>query len=489
MLKEIAERKQPMRRDSPPGLLLIDSEPAQAGLISALAQRAGWRVLRAPDVAAAAGLIRTSELRLDVALIDIWSPGEAAIDSIAQLRSRHIGLPIVVITAQDSVDLAVRAMRAGARDVVVKPIAAPRLLAALDNAVAAQERTGELTPLAEKWAEALDFAEIVGSAPAFRKAIDSAMRAAATEATLLIEGESGVGKEVLVQAVHRASPRGRGPLITVNCGAIPSNLIDSELFGHEQGAFAGAFERRLGMFAHADGGAIFLDEVGDLPAETQTKLLHVLQSGEIRPLGSGAARQVSVRVIAASNRRLSDEVAHGRFREDLFYRLAMVPVTLPPLRERIGDVGPLARHLLDRIARQHGLTRLVIDDAAVKLLESYAWPGNVRQLHNVLFRASIQCRDGRLTLADFPHIAHAHNHAPANDDGPAPAPPPIPSIRSLALFGPDGHVRPMDAIEADLIRLAIGHYRGRMTEVARRLRIGRSTLYRKLGELGIEQAS
>ena len=479
-----------MRRDCPPGLLLIDSEPAQAGLISALAQRAGWRVLRAPDVAAADELTRHSDMRLDAALIDLWSSDADSIRSISQLKSRFAHLPIVVVTAQNSVDLAVRAVRAGARDVVIKPIAANRMLAALDNAVAAEGQAGELLPLAEKWAEALDFAEIVGSAPAFRRAIDTAMRAAATPASILIEGESGVGKEVLAQAIHRGSPRAAAPLITVNCGAIPANLVESELFGHERGAFTGAFERRLGMFANADGGTIFLDEIGDLPADAQAKLLRVLQSGEIRPLGATATRQVSVRVIAATNRRLSDDVARGRFREDLFYRLAVVPVTLPSLRDRIGDIRPLTEHLLGRIARQLDLARLQIEDSAVALLETYDWPGNVRQLHNVLFRAAIFCGGGRLTVADFPQVAHAHARAAANDDGPSPPPANgAYQIPSVPLFGPDGHVRPMEAIEADLIRLAIGHYHGRMTEVARRLQIGRSTLYRKLGELGIEQAS
>ena len=477
-----------MRHNSQPGLLVIDSEPAQAGLISALAQRAGWRVLRAPDLPSAAALVRRAGQRLDVALIDLWSSDAEAIRSVAQVRQHFPNLPIVVVTALDSVELAVRSVRAGARDVVIKPVASDRLLAALDNAIGGEGRAGELRPLAEKWAEALDFAEMVGTAHGFRKAIDVAMRAAATPATILIEGESGVGKEVLAQAIHRASPRHASPLITVNCAAIPSNLVESELFGHERGAFTGAFERRAGMFANADGGTIFLDEIGDLPTDAQAKLLRVLQSGEIRPLGSSSPRQVSVRVIAATNRRLSEDVARGRFREDLFYRLAVVPVTLPPLRQRAGDILPLAEHLLERIARQLGLAGLVIEDQAAALLEAYDWPGNVRQLHNVLFRAAIFCRNGRLTADDFSHIAQTRTHAPANDDNPRPTVEPgADAHAALNLFGPDGHVRPMEEIEADLIRLAIGHYHGRMTEVARRLRIGRSTLYRKLGDLGIEQ--
>ncbi|MET0374378.1 MAG: sigma-54 dependent transcriptional regulator, partial [Rhizorhabdus sp.] len=350
-----------MRRDSPPGLLLIDGEPAQAGLMSALAQRAGWRVLRANDVAGAMGKARRDDVRLDAVLIDLWSPDEAAIRSLTSLKAGLPDLPIIVVTAQDSVELAVSAVRAGAHDVVIKPVAGDRLLAALANAAAAQPQAGELRPLAEKWSEALDFAEMVGSAPAFRRAVDTAMRAAATPATILIEGESGVGKEVLAQAIHRASSCSTGPIVTVNCAAIPDNLVESELFGHERGAFTGAFERRLGLFANADGGTIFLDEIGDLPADAQAKLLRVLQSGEIRPIGAASSRRVTVRVIAATNRRLSDDVAKGRFREDLFYRLAVVPVMLPPLRARTEDIAPLAEHLLKRIASQLGLDTIAVD--------------------------------------------------------------------------------------------------------------------------------
>nr|WP_047167425.1 sigma-54 dependent transcriptional regulator [Sphingomonas sp. Y57] len=479
-----------MRRDSPPGLLLIDAEPAQAGLVSALAQRAGWRVLRAGDVTEAVERSAGSGIRLNAALIDLWSPDDASVRAIARLRENLPRLPIIVVTAQDSVDLAVRAVRAGAHDVLVKPIARHRLLAALDHAIADDGLSGELRPLVEKWSEALDFAQIVGSAPSFRRALDVAMRAAATPATILIEGESGVGKELLAQAIHRASACRNGPLITVNCAAIPANLVESELFGHERGAFTGAFERRPGLFANADGGTIFLDEIGDLPGDAQAKLLRVLQSGEIRPIGSPHPRRVSVRIIAATNRRLSDDVARGRFREDLFYRLAVVPLTLPPLRDRKGDIALLAAHLLDRIARQLGLSGLAVDASAIALLEGYDWPGNVRQLHNVLFRAAIFCDGRRLKAPDLPHLrtAHAGPQPPANDDAPVTASPAAAPAGSVALFGADGHVRPIDEIEADLIRLAIGHYRGRMTEVARRLRIGRSTLYRKLGELGIEQA-
>ena len=300
---------------------------------------------------------------------------------------------------------------------------------------------------------------------------------------VLIEGESGVGKEVVAEAIHAASPRAKKPLVRVNCGAIPANLVESELFGHERGAFTGAFERKIGRFQDADGGTLFLDEVGEMPLDAQVKLLRVLQNGEVHPVGARHPREVDVRIVAATNKTLSEEVEAGRFREDLFYRLNVVQVAIPPLRERVGDVAPLARHMLGRIAQQPGLRELGITDDALALLAGYGWPGNVRQLQNALFRAAVLCDGDALTRADFPQIAQIAG---------APFGRPVALPRSggdagVTLFRPDGNLRALDEIEADVIRLAIGHYRGRMTEVARRLGIGRSTLYRKLGELGIDQ--
>ena len=418
-------------------------------------------------------------MMLDAILIDHWDADAA--DLIAELRARRPALPILILTATDSVAIAVEAMRAGASDFLVKPIAPDRLLAALDAAMAEGAASGELRPLTEKFSAPLGFDEIVGSAPKFRAALAIAAKAARARVPMLIEGESGVGKEVIAEAIHAASPRAKKPMVAVNCGAIPTNLVESELFGHEKGAFTGAFSRQVGKFCDADGGTLFLDEVGDLPLDAQVKLLRVLQSGEVCPIG-GRPREVDVRIVAATNRTLLDEVAAGRFREDLYYRLAVVQVTIPPLRDRSGDVPALARHLLARIAKQPGLRELGITDEAMSLLAGYNWPGNVRQLHNALFRAAVLCDSDALTASDFPHIAgQLVAGAVSNGHGAQAA--------GVTLFQPDGHMRGLDAIEADVIRLAIGHYRGRMTEVARRLGIGRSTLYRKLAELGISDAA
>jgi DNA-binding NtrC family response regulator len=472
-----------MTRNGQRLLMLIDDEPAQRRLVSAIAARRDWRSVFAPDGETAIAMLGTQDgMQLDAILLDSFGPESEAEALISELRARRPQLPILMLTANGSVAQAVSAMRAGATDYLVKPFAPERLLSALEVVVAGTD-AGELRPLTEKIPALLGFDEIVGASPDFRAALAIAAKAARARVPVLIEGESGVGKEVVAEAIHAASPRGKKPMIAINCGAIPANLVESELFGHEKGAFTGAFERKIGKFADADGGTLFLDEIGEMPLDAQVKLLRVLQSGEVQPIGARHTREVDVRVIAATNKRLIEEVEAGRFREDLYYRLNVVQVTIPPLRERIGDIPALARHLLARIADQPGLRPLGITDDALALLGRYVWPGNVRQLQNALFRAAVLCEGDALTRADFPQIAAL---------GTARVPTPggqMATSGGVTLFRPDGNMRPLEEIEADVIRLAIGHYRGRMTEVARRLGIGRSTLYRKLGELGIDTAA
>lgn len=474
-----------MTRNGQRLLLLIDSEPAQRRLVAAITARRGWRTIFADDADGALATLGTSDgLAVDAILLDQPAADADATSLIAELRARRPHLPILVLAANGSVAAAVAAMRAGASDFLVKPITSERLLAALAAALGGSN-IGELRPLTEKLTTNLGFSEIVGSAPQFRAALAVAAKAARARVPVLIEGESGVGKHVVAEAIHGASPRTRKTLVNVNCGSIPANLVESELFGHEEGAFTGAFERKIGRFQEADGGTIFLDEVSEMPLDAQVKLLRMLQTGEIQPLGARHPREVDVRVIAGSNVPLIGEVEAGRFREDLYYRLNVVQLTIPPLRERAGDIPALVRHLLARIAEQPGLRPLGITDEAIQLLGSYDWPGNVRQLQNALFRAAVLCDEEGLTRDDFPQIAQLAQGRSA----PGMAIPAQAGAAGITLFRPDGNLRPLEEIEADVIRLAIGHYRGRMTEVARRLGIGRSTLYRKLGELGIDQSA
>lgn len=485
-----------MRPDTNRCLLLIDDEPAQRRLITAIGARAGWWVMGAGDIESACRTLESPEGReVEAILLDHWMPEEAGAEAIGKLRQVRPDLPLLVITAQTSVANAVDAMRAGASDFLVKPILPDRLIAAL-NAATDRRRSGrELRPLSEKISKPLAFEEIVGSAPAFRAALAIGAKAARTRVPVLIEGEEGAGKEVIAQAIHNSSPRAKRPMVVVNCSAIPPNLMESALFGHEKGAFTGAFDRHIGRFEDADGSTLFLDEVAELPLEIQVKLLHAIETGEIQRVGGRTIQLVDVRIIAATHKHLADEVEAGRFREDLYYKLNVVHCAIPPLRARASDIPALARHLLSRIAEQPGMRHLSITDDALAVLMRYGWPGNVRQLQNALFRAAVLCEGDALTAKDFPQIAQESTYSKRASDHHARAlngasqSAALDHAPGITLYLPDGNLRPLDEIEADVIRLAIGHYRGRMTEVARRLGIGRSTLYRKLAELGIDNAA
>jgi DNA-binding NtrC family response regulator len=336
-----------------------------------------------------------------------------------------------------------------------------------------------------------------------------AEKAAASDIPVLMEGESGVGKELIARAIRGAGGRKHKPFVAVNCGAIPANLVESILFGHEKGAFTGATERSAGKFLEADGGTLFLDEIGELPLDTQVKLLRALQDGEIDAVGSRRPVKVDFRLISATNRDLLQLVKAGQFREDLFYRLHIFPITVPPLRERMDDLADLVRRFVARFSAEEGKRVRSVSAEAMRMLGAYRWPGNVRQLENAVFRAVVLAESDEIGVAEFPQIAAqvpgfetfalppaVQAPAPAAEtageslvvihESPATAPGNHASGDALPLVGSDGHVRPMEMLEAEAIRFAIDRYRGRMTEVARRLKIGRSTLYRKLKELGYD---
>ena len=464
-------------------VMLIDDEPAQCRLISALASKAGWRTVFAGDSETAIAMLGTQQgMRLDAIILDQWVPGDEAGALIAELKSRRPALPILMLTASTSPLLAVEAMRAGATDYLIKPIAPDRLIAALEAATSRADAIDELQPLTEKITAPLDFDAMIGSSPPFRAALAIAAKSARSHVPILIEGESGTGKEMIGRAIHAASPRVKMPLRLINCAGTPANQIESQLFGHERGAFAGAFDRHTGLMQHADGGTLLIDEIDRMPLEAQAKFVSAINKNEIKPLGAQHGFKVDVRIIAASNRPLAPLVMRGEFREDLFYAMSVVHLEIPALRSRPADIPALARHFLARIAEQPGMRGLGITDEAVQLLGAYDWPGNVRQLQNTLFRAAIFCDGDALTPQEFPQLntmlGSNEKSARTMHDG-----------IGITLYSDDGNLRPLEEIEADVIRLAIGHYRGRMTEVARRLGIGRSTLYRKLADMGIDSAA
>ncbi|HEU4651702.1 MAG TPA: sigma-54 dependent transcriptional regulator [Croceibacterium sp.] len=464
-------------------LMLIDDEPAQSRLITALAAREGWRTVVVRDSETAIATLGTRQgMTLSAIILDQWVPGDQACELIRELKDRRPGLPILMLTTSTSPLLAVEAMRAGATDYLVKPVAPDRLMQALRNTTTREAPQDELMPLTEKMAATLDFDSMVGTAPPFRDALAKAAKAARGHGAVLIEGETGTGKEMLVRAMHAASPRSKTTFRTVNIGGVPASSLESVLFGHEKGAFAGAFDRQTGALQHCDGGTLVLDEVDRLSLDLQDRLIEALTNRSVRPIGVFHSFKVDVRVISASNLPLGDLVAAGHFRAELLELLTGTKIVLPPLRERAADIPALTRHFLARIGEQPGLRPLGITDGALQLLAAFDWPGNVRQLQAVLFRAAVFCDGDALTSADFPQLAQMLGEMeiaslPAQDGV------------GVQLYTADGNLRPLEDIEADVIRLAIGHYRGRMTEVARRLGIGRSTLYRKLSDLGIESAA
>ncbi|MBO9725001.1 MAG: sigma-54-dependent Fis family transcriptional regulator [Novosphingobium sp.] len=466
-------------------LMLIDDEPAQSRLISALAAREGWRTVIARDSETAIATLGTRQgMQLSAIILDQWVPGDDACALIAELKSRRPALPILMLTASTSPLLAVEAMRAGATDYLVKPVAPDRLMHALRSATTREAPRDELAPLTEKMPSNPDFESMIGAAPNFRKALAVAAKAARGHGPVLIEGETGSGKEMLIRAMHAASPRSKSPLRIVNVGGLPANSIESTLFGHEKGAFPGAFDRQIGALQHCDGATLALDEIDRLPLSVQERLLESIRKSDVRPIGARHSFRIDARLIAASNLPLQDLVSEGHFLPELLEALSPTKVSLPPLRERIGDIPALARFFLARIGEQPGLRELGITDGALSLLSAYDWPGNVRQLQAVLFRAAVFCDGDALTAEDFPQLLNILGSGLTVSTGN-----PMQESAGVMLYTADGNLRPLDEIEADVIRLAIGLYRGRMTEVARRLGIGRSTLYRKLSELGIDNAA
>ena len=466
-------------------LMLIDDEPAQARLITALAGREGWRVVAVRDAETAIATLGTRQgMQLGAIIVDHWVPGDDTCNLIADLCARRPGLPILMLTTSASPLLAVEAMRAGATDYLVKPVAPERLMHALRTATGRANATDELQPLTEKMAAPADFEAMVGATPAFRAALAVAAKAARGHGPVLIEGESGTGKEMLVRAIHAASQRARLPLRMINAATMPANTLESVIFGHEKGAFPGAFERQIGALQHCDGATLVIDEIDRMPAALQSRLAEAIAHASCRPIGARHSFRVDVRIIAASNSPLQAMAEAGDFLPELYTLLSPVTVTLPPLRARPGDVPALARHFLARIGEQPGLRPLGITDGALALLSAYDWPGNVRQLQAVLFRAAVFCDGDALTGDDFPQLSSLVTAGPAGAAGGMQH-----ESAGVTLYTADGNLRPLEEIEADVIRLAIGHYRGRMTEVARRLGIGRSTLYRKLGDLGIDNVA
>lgn len=481
-------------------VLIVDDDPVQRRLLEALVNRFGYDTETLDNGEAALARLDPGAGRpVDLLILDLVMPDLDGMAVLARMREQNRRIPTIVQTAHGSIEAVISAMRAGAFDFVVKPVGAERLQISIKNALRVDALEDEVRRLNRQASGTLSFRDLASRSVEMERVIRLGERATKSTIPVLLEGESGVGKEVVARAIQGASDRRGRAFVTVNCGALPENLVESILFGHEKGAFTGANEKHLGKFVEAHGGTLFLDEVSELPPEAQVKLLRALQEGEVDPIGGKRPVKVDIRLISATNQNLIELVKRGTFREDLYYRLNVFPIAIPPLRTRRTDIADLVRRFAARFAAEEGKRLRGISPEALHLLESYAWPGNVRQLENAIFRAVVLADGDELTVSEFPQIAAQVE----GFDVRIPAAPAV-SARDLRpereivrvevrdpnvlrLLDESGNLRRFDKLEAETLRFALGYYRGQMSAVARKLGIGRSTLYRKLKEYGLHQ--
>ena len=484
-------------------ILIADDDAVARRLVENMVRKCGYEtiVVDSGD-AAIATLTAPDAPPIDAVVLDLVMPGLDGMGVLAKIREAGLCIPVIVQTAHGGIDNVISAMRAGAADFVVKPVGMERLQVCLRNALNASALKGELQRIRHSREGRLTFSDIITRSDAMAHVMRAAQKAANSSIPVLIEGESGVGKEMFARAVHGSGERKAKPFVAVNCGAIPDNLVESILFGHEKGAFTGATERHMGKFVEAHGGTLFLDEVSELPLTAQVKLLRALQEGAVEAVGGRRPVKVDVRIVSATNRKLLERVKQGHFREDLFYRLHVLPLTIPALRARREDIPHLLRHFLARFAAEENRPITGISGEAVAHLSMLDWPGNIRQLENAVYRAVVMSEGDQLGLDDFPLLAAHPQQATDIPTAPLILEPvalmvptmisgneipiaPLPAAGTLAMLSSTGEIRPLEEMENEIIRFAISHYRGQMSEVARRLKIGRSTLYRKLDEAGV----
>ncbi len=448
-------------------ILVVDDEAAILHSLSGVLEDEGYEVATASSGEQA--LERMEADDPDLVLLDVWLPGKDGLETLAALRERYADLPVLMMSGHGTIETAVKATKLGAFDFIEKPLNLDKVLLAIENALRASRLAQENRYLRE---HAQRPYTMEGGSPALTELREQIRVVGPTRASVLITGENGSGKELVARAIHAASRRADGPFVEVNCAAIPEELIESELFGHEKGAFTGAARRRRGKFDLADGGTLFLDEIGDMTLKTQAKILRVLQEMRFERVGGSRTHEVDVRVIAATNKDLEAEIQAGRFREDLYYRLNVVPVHVPPLRERAEDIPALFEHFIALYCAEEKREPVAVAPEVPALLMRYGWPGNVRELKNVAERMVILCRSDTLTAADVPPAILREVDPGAAPAGPAPAGADLRDARR--------------SFERQFIRQHLAACGGNVAQTAERIGLDKSSLYKKMKELEIE---
>ncbi len=468
-------------------ILVVDDDLNTCLSLTAALSKEGHQVLEAHSGNEALEKIGLQEV--DLTIIDLMMPGMNGLEFFQSMKALHPEVVAIMISARPTVDVAVSAIKSGIYDFITKPFKLGEIKKAVAKALEAKSLLSENRRLRQALREKASFSKIIGKSPAFMQIIDLIPKVASTRSTVLLSGESGTGKEIIAEAIHFASPRGEGPLVKINCGALSESLLESELFGHEKGAFTGAHQQRMGRFEMANGGTLFLDEIGEMSLGMQVKLLRVLQDGSFERVGSSRTIQVDVRIIAASNRDLEREVKEGRFRQDLFYRLNVITLEIPPLRKRIEDIPLLAGYFLNKYSEMNGKNILGLSPEVHQILSNYPWPGNVRELENVVERAVSLCTAQTIELPDLPPrlklestIERAVSFGQTQEiDMPA-----VPLPRPEAPFAGSYLVIPLgislDKIEQTVIDKTLAKTQGDKKAAARQLGISLSSLYNKLNQ-------
>ena len=453
-------------------LLLVDDDPNTLASLSRAFRLEGHETTVCDNASRALELLRTESF--DLILSDVVMPGKTGLELLADLKKAGEKTPIILISGQADIEMAVKATKLGALDFLEKPLSTDKLLVTVENALRLSRLQSENRELRHR----LGKHELVGSGPSMKKLLSQIDRVAASETRVCILGETGTGKELVARAIHEKSPRREHAFVTLNCAAVPAELIESELFGHEKGSFTGAAAKHIGKFEQADSGTLFLDEIGDMPLPMQAKLLRVLEEGEVERVGGDKPISVNVRVVVATHRNLEDLVKHDTFRSDLFHRIYVFPLTIPPLRERLEDFPDLVAHFARQVAAQNGWKEKVFEDEAITELRNYGWPGNVRELRNVVERLVLLAAEDKVSAADVATVLPASA---------APARRPHDAVSPAADHGT--LAERTEAFEREVLLAEIRRHNFHMTNVARALGLERSHLYKKCQQLGIDLQS